>query len=165
MRPTILFLDTNILLDMPRLEEYRLQNRAVTLVVIPEVMRELRGLSRAPQRGQAGSALLAIAPLDMLAQRRAGPSGILLGKSGVTVRILAGNPTDGITTDRQLVLRAGPEQRRNPGAMVAVVTKDWGVAEIARAEKVKSVLIRGNACSSELERGVAEHDSSLDIDI
>jgi hypothetical protein len=49
--------------------------------------------------------------------------------------------------------------------MVAVVTKDWGVAEIARAEKVKSVLIRGNATPAELERGVAEHDSSLDIDI
>lgn len=165
MRPTILFLDTNILLDMPRLEEYRLQNRAVTLVVIPEVMRELRGLSRSPQRGQAGAALLAIAPLDMLAQRRAGPSGIPLGRSGVTVRILPGNPIDGIPTDRQLVLRARAEQQRSPGAMVAVVTKDWGVAEIARVEKVKSVLIRGNATPAELERGVAEHDSSLDIDI
>jgi hypothetical protein len=163
LRPTVLFLDTNILLDMPRLEDYRIQNREVTLVVIPEVMRELRGLSRSPQRGQAGAALMAVAPLEMLSQRRAGPSGIPLGRSGVTVRVVAGNPVDNVPTDRQLVLRAGAEQARNPRAMVAVVTRDWGVAETARAERVRSVLIHGSASPAELERGVAEHDSALDI--
>ncbi|HEX2986677.1 MAG TPA: hypothetical protein VHS06_00660, partial [Chloroflexota bacterium] len=63
LRPAILFLDTNILLDCPRLEDYRAAGRALTLVVIPEVMRELHGLSRAPERGRTSSALQAFSML------------------------------------------------------------------------------------------------------
>ncbi len=165
MRLSILFLDTNILLDCPRPEDYRLPGRQVTLVVIPEVMRELRGLSRSPGRGQAGSALLALATLEPLSQRRGSGLGVPFGRSGTTIRILPGTPIDTVTTDRQLVLRAKAEQDRNPGAMVAVVTKDWGVAETARGERVKSILIRGSASAAELERGMADHDSTLDIDL
>lgn len=165
MRPAILFLDTNILLDCPRPENYRLPDRQVTVVVIPEVMRELRGLARARARGQAGAALTALGALETLARRRGIQIGVPVGRSGTTFRILPGAPVDTMSTDRQLVLRAKAEQSRGSGAMVAVVTKDWGVAELARAERVKTVLIRGFATPTELERGIAEHDSSLDIDL
>jgi hypothetical protein len=37
------------------------------------------------------------------------------------------------------------------------------VAEIARAERVKSVLLHSKMTSGDLERGIAEHDSSLDL--
>ncbi|MHB0868822.1 MAG: PIN domain-containing protein [Chloroflexota bacterium] len=165
MRPAILFLDTNILLDCPRPEDYRVPGRQVTVVVIPEVMRELRGLARARDRGQAGAALMALGTLEPLAQRRGSALGVPAGRSGTTFRILPGTPVDGVSTDRQLVLRAKAEQSRVSGPMVMVVTRDWGVAEVARAERVKTILIRGYASPAELERGIAEHDSSLDIDL
>ncbi len=165
MRPAILFLDTNILLDCPSSEDYRLPGRQVTVVVIPEVMRELRGLARARDRGRTGPALQALATLEPLGQRRGSAVGVPLGRSGTTLRLLPDAPVDTVTTDRQLVLRAKAEQTRRPGTLVAVVTKDWGVAELARGERVKSILIRGTANSSELERGIVEHDSMLDIDL
>src|SRR5665647_681733 len=68
VRPAILFMDTNILLDYPDLKDYRRSLRPLTLVVIPEVMAELRGLSRAPARGEAGAALRALAVLEPLAR-------------------------------------------------------------------------------------------------
>lgn len=165
MRPAILFLDTNILLDCPRPEDYRLPGRPVTVVVIPEVMRELRGLARSPDRGQVGRAMQALATLEPLAQRRGSAVGVPLGRSGTTLRVLPGAPTDTISTDAQLVLLARAEQARRPEATVAVVTKDWGIADRARAERVKSILIRGTASAAELGRGLAEHDTSLDIDL
>jgi hypothetical protein len=165
MRPAILFLDTNILLDIPRVDEYRLPGRRITLVVIPEVMRELRGLARSPGRGQVGHAMQAVSTLESLSQRRGSALGIPLGRSDSTLRVLPGAPVEGISTDQQLVLRAKAERSRSKGEMVAVVTKDWGVADRARAEGVKSILIRGSATISELARGLAEHDSSLDIDL
>ncbi len=165
MRPAILFPDTNILLDCPRPEDYRLAGRHLTLVIIPEVMRELRGLARSPGRGQAGAALQATAALETLARRPGSASGVSAGRSGTTIRILSGSPGKDVSADRQLVLRARAEQNRQQGAMVAVVTKDWGVAELARAERVKSILIRGSLSPTDLERGVAEHDSVLDIEL
>lgn len=165
MRPAILFLDTNILLDCPRTEDYRLPGRQVTIVVIPEVMRELRGLSRARDRGQTGPALQALTTLEPLSRRPGSAVGVPLGRSGTAIRLLPGSPVDTISTDRQLVLRAKVEQNRNSGAMVAVVTKDWGVVELARGERVKSILIRGSASPAGLERGMAEHDTTLDIDL
>jgi hypothetical protein len=76
MRPAILFLDTNILLDCPRPEEYRLPGRRLTLVVIPEVMRELRGLAHSPDRGQVGAAGQALAALESLARRPGSAAGV-----------------------------------------------------------------------------------------
>lgn len=165
MRPAILFLDTNILLDCPRPEDYRVAGRRITLVVIPEVMRELRGLARSPHRGQVGAAMQALAKLETLAQRRGSGLGIPVGRSGITLRILPGTPSDAASTDLQLVLRARAEQSRHSGALVAVVTKDWGVAELARTHRVKSILLRGVATPTDLDRGVAEHDTVLDIDL
>ncbi len=165
MRPAVLYLDTNILLDCPRPEDYRLPGRQVTVVVIPEVMRELRGLARSRDRGQAGNALQALSTLEPMAQRRGSAIGLPLGRSGTTLRILPGAAVETVSTDRQLVLRAKAEQSRRSGALVAVVTRDWGVADLARAEGVKSILIRGSASAAELERGLGKHDSSLDIDL
>ena len=165
MRPAILFLDTNILLDCPRPGDYRLPGRRLTLVVIPEVMRELRGLAKAPGRGQVGAAGQALAALESLARRRGSDAGVPTGSAGVSFRILPGQPGGEINTDRQLVLRAKAEQARQRGAMVAVVTRDRGVAELARAERVKSILIRGGFDPAQLERGVAEHDTMLDIEL
>lgn len=164
MRPAILCLDTNILLDCPRGEDYRLPTRRVTVVVIPEVMRELRGLSRSRERGLTGPALLALATLEPL-MRRIGAGEVRLGRSGTNFRLIPGPANDAISTDRQLILRAKAEQARKPVGMVIVVTKDWGVAELARGEGVRSILIRGTANAAELERGIAAHDSALDIDV
>lgn len=164
MRPTVLFLDTNILLESPRLAEYRLPGGGLTLVVIPEVMQELRGLAHSPERGQAGAALQALASLETLARRRGGTTGVSVGRSGTSVRVLPGSPKSPLNTDRQLVLRARSEQSRQPGALVAVVTRDRGVADQARVERVKSILVRDSALA-ELERRVADHDSVLDIDL
>ncbi len=164
MRPAILLLDTNILLDMPRPEDYRFSGRQITFVVIPEVMRELRGLSRAPTRGKTGSAMQAVAALEALAHRRGSAQGIPVARSSASFRIVAGSGEAG-SADGQLVERAKLEQLRNPKAMVAVVTRDWGVADRARTERVKSILLRGAAGPAEIERGMAEHDTSLDIDL
>ncbi len=164
MRPAILFLDTNILLDCPRLEDYRAAGRALTLVVIPEVMRELHGLSRAPQRGQVGPALQAFSSLETLARRRGSALGIPLGRSGTILRILPGGLNQG-AADLPLVLRAKEEASRQKGSLVAVVTRDWGVAELARSHRVKSILLHGVATIPDLERGIAQHDTSLDIDL
>ena len=164
VRPAILLLDTNILLDLPRPESYRFSGRQVTLVVIPEVMRELRGLSRAPSRGRAGSALQAVAAMESLAHRRGSALGVAIARSSACFRIVTGLGESG-SADGQLVARAKQEQLRNPNAMVAVVTRDWGVAEKARDERVKSILLRGVVDSAEIERGIAEHDTMLDIDL
>lgn len=164
VQPAILLLDTNILLDLPRPEDYRFSGRQVTLVVIPEVMRELRGLSRAPSRGRAGSALQAVAAMESLAHRRGSAQGIAVARSSASFRIVAGLGEGG-SADGQLVARAKLEQLRNPKTMVAVVTRDWGVADRARAERVKSILLRGAVDSTEIERGMAEHDTILDIDL
>jgi hypothetical protein len=164
MRSAVLFLDTNILLDSPRLDEYRLPGRQLTLVVIPEVMQELRGLAQSRSRGQTGAAMEALAGLQALARRRGGMVGIPVGRSGTSVRVLPGSPRAPLDTDHQLVLRARAEQDRQPGALVAVVTRDNGVAEHARAERVKSILIR-DSVTAELDRRVAAHDSVLDIDL
>jgi hypothetical protein len=163
MESAVLFLDTNILLDSPKLAEYRLAGRRLTLVVIPEVMQELRGLAQSRERGQTGAALEALAGLEALA-RRGGAAGVPVGRSGTSVRVLPGSPRAPLDTDRQLVLRARSEQGRRPGELVAVVTRDAGVAELARAERVKSVLLRGSV-ATELERRVADHDTILDIDL
>jgi hypothetical protein len=48
---------------------------------------------------------------------------------------------------------------------VAVVTRDRGVVELARAERVKSILIHGNFHPAQLDKGVAEHDTMLDIEL
>ncbi len=164
MRPAILFLDTNILLDCPRLEEYRAAGRVLTLVVIPEVMRELHGLSRAPQRGQVGPAMLVLGRLESLARRRGSVLGISLGRSGTTIRVLPGGPGEG-AADLPLVLRAKEECSRQKEALVAVVTRDWGVADLARTHRVKSILLHGVATIPDLERGIAQHDTYLDIDL
>ena len=164
LRAAILLLDTNILLDLPRLEGYRFSRRQITLVVIPEVMRELRGLSRAPARGQAGSAMQALAALESLAHRRGSAQGIPVARSSASFRIIPGSGEGG-SADGHLVARAKAEHLRDPRAMVAVVTRDWGVADRARAERVKSILLRGVAGATEIERGMAEHDTVLDIDL
>lgn len=164
MRPAVLFLDTNILLDCPRAGNYRMGGRRVTVVVIPEVLRELRGLARSPNRGMVGPALEALGTLEPLS-RRGASAGIPLGTSGTTIRILPGSAEAGERADRQLVLRAKAEQDRSRGTLVAVVTKDWGVADLARAEGVKSILIRGSASASEILRGLAAHDTSVDMDL
>jgi hypothetical protein len=164
MRSTILFLDTNILLDLPRPEDYRLRNRAAMLVVVPEVMRELRGLSLSG-RGQPGAALEARSRMETLVRRRGSVAGIPVGRTSTTFRILPGEPDSTVSTDRQLVLRARAEQSRHPEAMVAVVTRDWGVAELARAERVRSILLHGTATAADLERGIAEHDTALDLNL
>ena len=165
MRSAILFVDTNILLDCPRLEEFRFPGRQVTLVVIPEVMRELRGLARSRAREQVGAAMQALASLETLARRRGSATGIPLGRSGTILRILPGAPSDAVSTDLQLVLRARSEQSLHPRTLVAVVTRDWGVAELARNHRVKSILLRNPTTSPELQRGIAEHDTVLDIDL
>jgi predicted transcriptional regulator len=164
MRSTVLFLDTNILLDSPRLEEYRLPGRQLTLVVIPEVMQELRGLAQSRDRGQTGAAMQALAGLQSLARRGGGTTGIPVGRAGTSVRVLPGSPRAPLDTDRQLVLRARSEQNRRPDALVAVVTRDHGVAELARGERVKSIIIR-DSVTAELDRRVADHDTVLDIDL
>lgn len=164
MRPAVLFLDTNILLDSPRMDGYRIPGRKLTLMIIPEVMQELRGLAKSPARGQTGAALQALASLEALARRGGGTTGILVGRSGTSVRVLAGSPRAPLDTDRQLVLRAGSEQGRQPAALVAVVTRDRGVADLARAERVKCALIR-DSVAAELDRRVADHDSVLDFDL
>ena len=45
------------------------------------------------------------------------------------------------------------------------MTKDWGVVDLARAHGVKSILLRGRATVADLERGIAEHDTVLDIEL
>lgn len=164
LKPAILLLDTNILLDMPRPEDYRFTGRRITLVVIPEVIRELRGLSASPGRGQAGPAMLAVAALESMANRRGSALGIPVVRSTASFRILAGPAAEG-GADPNLVARAKAEQLRAREAMVVIVTRDRGVAERARNERVKSILVRGAANASEIERGIAEHDSMLDIDL
>jgi len=164
-RPAILFLDTNILLDLPRPEQYRITGRQVTLVVIPEVMRELRGLARSPGRGQAGAAMQALASLERLAMRRGSATGAPVGPSGPSIRIASGLAENTARADIQLVERARAEQSKQPGALVAVVTRDCGVADLARSNRVKSILIRGTATSMQLERGIATHDTVLDIEL
>lgn len=164
-RPAILFVDTNILLDCPRPEDYRLPGRRVTVVVTPEVMRELRGLARSRERGVAPAAMQSLAALEALSRRRGSAAGIPIGRSSTTIRVIPGASDDATSADARLVLRARDEQSRHREALVAVVTKDWGVADLARAQGVKSVLIRGSATTAELERGVAEHDTALDIDL
>jgi hypothetical protein len=69
------------------------------------------------------------------------------------------------SADGPLVDRAKAERARAPGAIVAVATKDWGIAERARSERVKTVLLRGYATAADLERGIADHDSVLDMDL
>lgn len=165
MRQATLFLDTNILLDCPQPRDYRVSGRRIILVVIPEVMRELRGLSRSPERGQAGPAIQALSNLETLARQRGSALGISVGRSGTVIRILPGSPNESVKTDLQLVLKARAERSQCPGELVAVVTKDWGVADLARAHGVKSILLRGRATPAELERGIAEHDTILDIDL
>ena len=165
MRPATLFLDTNILLDCPQPRDYRVQGRRITLVVIPEVMRELRGLSRSPGRGQAGPAIQALANLETLARRRGGALGVPVGRSDTSVRVLPGSPREKVKADLQLVLMAKAEQSQHPGELVAVVTKDWGVADLARTHGVKSILLHGRATPVTLERGIAEHDTILDIEL
>ena len=164
MRPATLFLDTNILLDSPTLEACLLPTRNATLVVLPEVMRELRGLARSPTRGQAGAAMQAVANLESLARRRGSAAGIPLSRSNTLLRIVPGTREGPINTDAELVVRAKAEQARRRGVLVAVVTRDAGVAERARSEGVKSILIHGSITPKELERRVAEHDSLLDIE-
>lgn len=139
--------------------------RHIILVVIPEVMRELRGLSRSPGRGQAGPAIEALANLETLARQRGSAVGVSVGRSDTIIRILPGSPNDSVKTDLQLVLRARVEQSQRPGELVVVVTKDWGVADLARAHGVKSILLRGKVTPAELERGIAEHDTILDINL
>jgi rRNA-processing protein FCF1 len=164
LRPAILFLDTNVLLDMPRPEEYRFSGRKVSLVVIPEVMRELRGLARAPARGQVGQAMQALGALESLANRRGSALGIPIVRSSASIRILPGADS-GESADAPLIRRAKAEQGRGAKALIAVVTKDWGVAERARTERVKSILLRGLATAYDIEHGIVEHDSILDIDL
>lgn len=164
MRPAILFLDTNILLDYPDLKDYGRSLRPLTLVVIPEVMAELRGLSRAPARGEAGAALRALAVLEPLA-RPFHRSPDRPSASGFAIRVLPGEPSGAGAADRQLAFRASAEQARRTGAIVAVVSRDRGVAEHARAAGVKSILLFGCATPSEVERRVGEHDGWLDIDL
>ncbi len=164
-RPVILFLDTNVLLDLPRPGEYRLSSGGLTLVVIPEVMRELRGLARARGRGQVGAAMQALAALETLARRRGSAVGVPVGTAGTSIRIVPEDSGDTASADAQLVARAATEQSRRPDALVAVVTRDWGVAERARAARVKSILIRGTTTPAQLERGVAEHATELDIEL
>ena len=164
MRPAILFLDTNILLDYPDLKDYGRSARPLTLVVIPEVMAELRGLSRAPGRGEAGAALRALAVLEPLARPfHRSPS--RPHASGFAIRVLPGEPSGAGAADRQLTVQARAEQARNPGSIVVVVSRDRGVAEHARTAGVKSVLLFGCASPSEVEKRVGDHDSWLDIDI
>jgi predicted ribonuclease YlaK len=164
MQPAILVLDTNILLDLPRPEDYRFSGRKVTLVVIPEVMRELRGLSRAPSRGRAGQAMQAVAAIESMAHRRGRDQGIPVARSSAVFRIVPGSGMNEIA-DGQLVAYAKAEQLRDPKVMVAVVTRDWGVAERARGERVKSILLRDVTSATEIERGMAEHYSVLDIEL
>lgn len=164
MRPAILFLDTNVLLDMPRPDEYRFSSRKVTLVVIPEVLRELHGLARAPGRGQAGAAMLAAGAVESMANRRRGSAGIPVPRSSAVFRVPAVSGAGEGSADGPLVARAKAEQARDPQSLVAVVTRDRGVADRARAERVKTVLLWGQATASEIERGIAEHDSALDLD-
>lgn len=163
MRPAVLFLDTNILLDMPRPEDYRFSTRKVTLIVIPEVMRELRGLARSPARGQTGPAMQAVAALEQMANRRGSALGIPVHRSTAVFRVLPGE--GGGSADDPLIARAKAERVRQAGSIVAVVTRDWGIAEKARPERVKTVLLRGCATAAEIERGIAEHDSILDMDL
>jgi rRNA-processing protein FCF1 len=165
LRPATLFLDTNILLDCPQPRDYRVSGRRITLVIIPEVMQELRGLSRSPGRGQAGPAIQAFANLETLARRRGNARGVPVGRSDTRVRVLPGSPKQGSKADLQLVLMAKVEQAKHPGELVAVVTKDWGVVDLARAHGVKSILLRGRATVADLERGIAEHDTVLDIEL
>ena len=165
MRASILFLDTNVLLDMPRPEEYHFSGRQITLVVIPEVLRELRGLSRSPERGQAGQAMQAVAAIESMAKRRSGGRDVRVLRSSAVFRLPPVAATSGGSADGPLVAKAKAEQARDPKSLVAVVTKDWGVADRARAERVKTVLLRGLATAAEIDRGIAEHDSVLDIDL
>ncbi len=165
MRPAVLFLDTNVLLDMPRPEEYRFSGRQVTLVVIPEVLRELRGLARSRDRGLTGPATQALSAFEALANRRGGTRGVPVPRSTAAFRVLPAAGAGEGSADGPLVARAKAEQTRVPGEMVAVVTRDWGVADRARAERVKSVLLRGRASAAEIERGTAEHDTLLDLDV
>ncbi len=165
MRPAILFLDTNVLLDMPRPEEYRFSGRQITLVVIPEVLRELRGLARSRDRGQAGSAMQAVAAIESLASRRGSALGLPIPRSSATIRVPIVSTSLGGSADAPLVARAKTEQARDPRPVVAVVTRDWGVADRARAERVKTILLHGQATAFDIERGVAEHDTILDIDV
>jgi hypothetical protein len=165
VHPAILFLDTNILLDMPRPQEYRFSSRRVTLVVIPEVMRELKGLARAPARGQAGPAMQAVAALESLANRRGSALGVPVPGSTAVIRVLASSGGESGSADGPLIARARAEAGRGSGEIVAVVTRDWGVAERARIERVKTVLLRGPATVADIERGIAGHDSVLDLDL
>lgn len=127
-------------------------------------MRELKGLSRAPVRGQAGSAMRAVASLEALAHRRGSSGGVPIARSSAAFRIVAGSGEAG-SADGPLVARAKVEQQKNPTAIVAVVTRDWGVTDRARAERVKTILLRGIAVATAIERGLAEHDTTLDIDL
>lgn len=136
----------------------------MTLVVIPEVVRELKGLARNPGRGQAGPAIQALSTIETAAARRGSQGGVPIGRWGVAMRVLPAGSAGSASADAELVARAKAEQGRQRGSLVAVATRDWGVADRARAAGVKSILIQGRADSAGLERGIAEHDSMLDIE-
>ena len=137
-------MDTNVLLDLPDLRQYRTQYPDVTLVILPEVLGELHGLGRA--RGPEGQrARRAQLELEHLARMRGAALGVPVG--GGTVSALVPEPhgeTD-LSVDAALIRTAQELQREQPRAVVALFTRDSRVAEQALFAGIPCPLPRNRA--------------------
>lgn len=107
----------------------------------------------------------AAAAIEAMANRRGGAAGISIPRSSAVFRMPSLSSAGAGSADGPLVAKARAEQARDSKSLVVVVTRDRGLADRARVERVKTVLIYGQATASEIERGLAEHDSILDIDL
>lgn len=150
-RPCLLYLDTNLLLDFPELDRYRGQHGQLTLVVLEAVASELEGLGRGSD-DTAGRARRAWLALEALRRRPGARSGVPLGHSGHQLRFEPGQGP----VDELLVARASAAVQREPRAAIAVVTRDAGVADRARAAQVPVILIHGLFDNAQLQRAVRD---------
>jgi predicted ribonuclease YlaK len=123
-------LDTNVLLDLPDLRQYRTDYPDLTLVILPEVLGELHGLGRS--RGPEGQpARRAQLELDHLARMRGAALGVPVGGGTVSVLVPEPHGVKDLSVDAALIRTVQELQRKQPRAVVALFTRDSRVAEKA----------------------------------
>ncbi|MBM2809697.1 MAG: hypothetical protein HW416_456 [Chloroflexi bacterium] len=128
--PCVVYVDTNVLLDLPDLRDYRTSYPDVTLVILPEVLGELNGLSRVP--GQNGQA----ARRSMLALHRVEHTpgvavGVPVPGGTVSVMVPERHGVKGLSVDDALLRAAQTLQRREARSVVGLFTRDGRIAERA----------------------------------
>ncbi|GEM_PF-1736101 len=151
-RACVLFVDANVLLDQPELSHWRADWPELTIVVLERVVAELRGLARRQGDASAAAARRALLALEALRQR--GP-GAPVKRGAPRVQLRRGED-QAASVDAHLVAEAAAFARLDPGAAVAVVTRDVGVWERATRASVYCVLVRGRFDNAALERAVRE---------